>query len=109
MTLIDGKAISEQVKQEIAAEVADIVARGGKRHKAQVQNNKRTRLILLALEPYRRTQQKYQRQPETDEYGRHGGSAQYSEPCGEIQLEQCHGDPHGVRQFPQIPPGEKGS
>ena len=31
MTLIDGKAISEQVKQEIAAEVADIVARGGKR------------------------------------------------------------------------------
>ena len=31
MTLIDGKAISEQVKQEIAAEVAEIVARGGKR------------------------------------------------------------------------------
>ena len=31
MQLIDGKAISEQVKQEIAAEVADIVARGGKR------------------------------------------------------------------------------
>ena len=31
MTLIDGKAIAEQVKQEIAAEVADIVARGGKR------------------------------------------------------------------------------
>ena len=30
MTLIDGKAISEQVKQEIAAEVAEIVARGGK-------------------------------------------------------------------------------
>ena len=29
MTLIDGKAISEQVKQEIAAEVAEIVARGG--------------------------------------------------------------------------------
>lgn len=28
MTLIDGKAISEQVKQEIAAEVAEIVARG---------------------------------------------------------------------------------
>lgn len=27
MTLIDGKAISEQVKQEIAAEVAEIVAR----------------------------------------------------------------------------------
>jgi len=26
MTLIDGKAISEQVKQEIAAEVAEIVA-----------------------------------------------------------------------------------
>ncbi len=31
MTLIDGKAISEQVKQEIAAEEAEIVARGGKR------------------------------------------------------------------------------
>ena len=31
MTLIDGKAVSEQVKQEIAAEVADIIARGGKR------------------------------------------------------------------------------
>ena len=31
ITLIDGKAISEQVKQEIAAEVAEIVARGGKR------------------------------------------------------------------------------
>lgn len=31
MTLIDGKAISEQVKQEIAVEVAEIVARGGKR------------------------------------------------------------------------------
>ena len=30
MTLIDGKAISEQVKQEIAAEVAEIVAKGGK-------------------------------------------------------------------------------
>lgn len=28
MTLIDGKAISEQVKQEIAAEVAEIVAHG---------------------------------------------------------------------------------
>ena len=26
MTLIDGKAISEQVKQEIAAEVAEIVS-----------------------------------------------------------------------------------
>ena len=31
MTLIDGKAISKQVKQEIAAEVAEIVAQGGKR------------------------------------------------------------------------------
>ena len=31
MTLINGKEVSEQVKQEIAAEVADIVARGGKR------------------------------------------------------------------------------
>ena len=31
MTLIDGKAIAEQVKQEIAAEVAEIVAKGGKR------------------------------------------------------------------------------
>lgn len=31
MTLIDGKVISEQVKQEIAAEVAEIVAKGGKR------------------------------------------------------------------------------
>ena len=31
MTLIDGKAISEQVKQEIATEVAEIVTRGGKR------------------------------------------------------------------------------
>ncbi|MDR1004618.1 MAG: bifunctional methylenetetrahydrofolate dehydrogenase/methenyltetrahydrofolate cyclohydrolase FolD [Prevotellaceae bacterium] len=31
MTLIDGKAISEQIKQEIAAEVAAIVAAGGKR------------------------------------------------------------------------------
>lgn len=31
MTLIDGKAVSEQIKQEIAAEVAEIVALGGKR------------------------------------------------------------------------------
>lgn len=31
MQLIDGKLISAQVKQEIAAEVADIVAKGGKR------------------------------------------------------------------------------
>ena len=31
MTLIDGKAVSEQIKQEIAAEVAEIVAHGGKR------------------------------------------------------------------------------
>lgn len=31
MTLIDGKAVSEQIKQEIASEVAEIVARGGKR------------------------------------------------------------------------------
>ena len=31
MTLIDGKADSEQVKQQIAAEVAEIVAKGGKR------------------------------------------------------------------------------
>ena len=31
MTLIDGKAVSEQIKQEITAEVAEIVARGGKR------------------------------------------------------------------------------
>ncbi len=31
MTIIDGKAISGQVKQEIAAEVAQIVAAGGKR------------------------------------------------------------------------------
>ena len=31
MQLIDGKAISEQVKQEIAAEVTEIVAQGGKR------------------------------------------------------------------------------
>ncbi len=31
MQLIDGKAISEQIKQEIAAEVSEIVARGGKR------------------------------------------------------------------------------
>ncbi len=31
MTLIDGKAVSEQIKQEIAAEVAEVVARGGKR------------------------------------------------------------------------------
>ncbi len=31
MTLIDGKAISAQIKQEIAAEVAEIVAKGGKR------------------------------------------------------------------------------
>ena len=30
-TLIDGKAISEQVKQEIAAEVAEMVAHGEKR------------------------------------------------------------------------------
>ena len=30
MTLIDGKAISEQVKQEIAAEVAEIVAQIGR-------------------------------------------------------------------------------
>lgn len=32
MTLIDGKAISEQVKQEIAAEVAEIVAQIGRAH-----------------------------------------------------------------------------
>lgn len=31
MILIDGKAVSEQIKQEIATEVAEIVARGGKR------------------------------------------------------------------------------
>ena len=31
MQLIDGKAISEQIKQEIAAEVAERVARGEKR------------------------------------------------------------------------------
>lgn len=31
MVLIDGKAISEQVKQEIAAEVTGIIAKGGKR------------------------------------------------------------------------------
>ena len=31
MTIIDGKAISEQMKQEIAAEVTQIVAAGGKR------------------------------------------------------------------------------
>ena len=31
MISINGKEVSEQVKQEIAAEVADIVARGGKR------------------------------------------------------------------------------
>lgn len=31
MTLIDGKAISEQIKQEIAAEVADMIAKGSKR------------------------------------------------------------------------------
>lgn len=31
MTLIDGKAVSEQIKQEIATEVAEIVARSGKR------------------------------------------------------------------------------
>jgi len=30
MTLIDGKAISEQVKQEIAAEVAEIVAQNAR-------------------------------------------------------------------------------
>ena len=29
MTLIDGKAISEQVKQEIAAEVAEIASASG--------------------------------------------------------------------------------
>ena len=32
MTLIDGKAISAQIKQEIAEEVAQIVANGGKRN-----------------------------------------------------------------------------
>ena len=31
MELIEGKAVSEQIKQEIAAEVAQIVAQGGKR------------------------------------------------------------------------------
>src|SRR5574344_1267338 len=31
MTLIDGKAVSAQIKQEIAAEVAEIVKNGGKR------------------------------------------------------------------------------
>ena len=31
MTLIDGKAVSAQIKQEIAAEVEQIVAAGGKR------------------------------------------------------------------------------
>jgi methylenetetrahydrofolate dehydrogenase (NADP+)/methenyltetrahydrofolate cyclohydrolase len=30
MQLIDGKAIADQVKQEIAAEVAEIIAKGGK-------------------------------------------------------------------------------
>ena len=40
MTLIDGKAISEQVKQEIAAEVAEIVARGGKRPHLAAQSKK---------------------------------------------------------------------
>ena len=30
MTLIDGKAVSAQIKKEIAAEVADMVARGEK-------------------------------------------------------------------------------
>ena len=39
MTLIDGKAISEQVKQEIAAEVAEIVARGGKRDRKSTRLN----------------------------------------------------------------------
>ena len=29
MTLIDGKAVAEQIKQEIAAEVQQIVASGG--------------------------------------------------------------------------------
>ena len=31
MTLIDGKAVSAQIKKEIAEEVAQIVAAGGKR------------------------------------------------------------------------------
>ena len=31
MTLIDGKAISEQIKQEIAAEVAEMISKGSKR------------------------------------------------------------------------------
>ncbi|MBO4371078.1 MAG: bifunctional 5,10-methylene-tetrahydrofolate dehydrogenase/5,10-methylene-tetrahydrofolate cyclohydrolase, partial [Paludibacteraceae bacterium] len=31
MQLIDGKATADKIKQEIAAEVADIVAKGGKR------------------------------------------------------------------------------
>lgn len=31
MTLIDGKAVAAQIKQEIAAEVAEIIAKGGKR------------------------------------------------------------------------------
>lgn len=31
MQLIDGKAVADQIKQEIATEVADIVAKGGKR------------------------------------------------------------------------------
>ena len=31
MTLLDGKAVSAQIKKEIAAEVADMVARGEKR------------------------------------------------------------------------------
>ena len=42
MQLIDGKAISEQVKQEIAAEVAEIVAQGGKRPHLAQQFGRRT-------------------------------------------------------------------
>ena len=40
MTLIDGKAVSAQIKQEIAAEVEQIVAAGGKRpHLAAILTN----------------------------------------------------------------------
>ena len=39
MTLIDGKAISEQVKQEIAAEVAEMVAHRSEEHTLNSSHN----------------------------------------------------------------------
>lgn len=51
MQLIDGKAISEQVKQEIAAEVAEIVAKGGKRPHLQLSSSAMTEEVKHTWQP----------------------------------------------------------